>query len=174
MGVRAREIDVAAPDPRAFFLVMLDQWQRLRVVHNHEIVLEKIAHAVFVNDLFKNFLFDSGQIDLPALKRVVHLFRDREKIRRSLNDAPLGPKTEAVHEQSERGNHLGHAAAVIGRIEIRHPQIFELAGLLSNSLDPFAPNQRSVIFNLRDAVLRHFLNDSFAAGDTLASCASGD
>src|SRR5437763_11512092 len=101
---------MAAPDPRTCFLVMLDQRQRLRVVDNHEIVLEKIADAVFVNDLFKNFLFDSGQIDLPALKRVVHLFRDREKIRRSLDDAPLGPKTEAVQEQSERRNDLDHAA----------------------------------------------------------------
>src|SRR5207248_11017359 len=132
------------------------------------------ANTVLINDLFEDFLFDSGEIDLPALQRIVHFFSDREKIRRALNHAPLGPKTEAVHEQSERRNHLGHAAAVIGRIEIRHPQAFELAGLLSNSLDPFAPNQRSVIFNLRDAVLRHFLNDSFAAGDTLASYASGD
>src|SRR5207237_7014549 len=140
----------------------------------YQIGLDKIWEVVFVNDPFKNFLFESGQIDFPALKRVFAFFCYREKIRRSLNDAPLGPKTEAVHEQSERRNHLGHAAAVIGRIEIRHPQIFELAGLLSNSLDPFAPNQRSVIFNLRDAVLRHFLNDSFAAGDTLASYASGD
>ena len=168
------EIDVATPDPRTIFFVMLDQGQRLRVVHNHEIVLQKIADAVFVNDLFVNFLLDAGEIDLSALQRVVHFLGDREKIRRALNHAPLGPKTETVQQQSERRNRLGHTAAVVGRIEIRYPESLELARLLSNSLNLLLSDERLVIFDLGDAMTRHLLSDSFAEGDTLAADASGD
>jgi hypothetical protein len=39
---------------------------------------------------------------------------------------------------------------------------------------PGRENQRLVIFDLRDAIPRHLLNDSFVALDTLASSASGD
>src|SRR5207248_8304664 len=51
--------------------------------------------------------------------------------------------------------HLGHAPAVIGRIEIRHPQPLKLARLLPNALDRFTPNQRLVIFDLSNLILRH-------------------
>jgi len=83
-------------------------------------------------------------------------------------------KTEAVHEQSERRNHLGHAAAVIGGVEIRQPQPFELPRLLADTLNLFAPDERLVIFNLRESILRHFLIDSFVLRNTLASSTSRD
>jgi hypothetical protein len=38
------------------------------------------------------------RVILAALQRVMHLFRDGEKIRCALDDAPLGAQTEAVHE----------------------------------------------------------------------------
>ena len=104
----------------------------------------------------------------------MHLLRDREKVSRSLNYAPLATKTKAVHEQGKRRNHLGHSAPVIGRIEIGYAQIFELPGLLTDTLDFFASNERLVVFNLCDAITRHCLSDSFAVADTLANRASGD
>ena len=87
---------------------MLDQRQWLRVVHDDKIVPDKIAQAVFVNYLLKDFLFDAGKIDLGPLQRIVHLLGDREEIRRALNDPPFGLQLEAVHEQRYRRKHLGH------------------------------------------------------------------
>ena len=121
-GLWPRKIEVAAPDPRTFFFVMPDQRKRLRIVHDHKIVVQEIAHAVLVNHLFINFLFDAGQVDLGALERVVHFLCDRKEIRRSLNDAPFSAQTEAVPQQCQRGEHLRHAAAIVSGIEIRHAQ----------------------------------------------------
>jgi hypothetical protein len=64
---------VTTPDPGTFLPVKFYQWQRLRIVHDDEVVAEEIPDAIFVDHLFENFLFDSGQIDLAALQRVVHL-----------------------------------------------------------------------------------------------------
>jgi hypothetical protein len=59
-------------------------------VHNDEVVIEKVAHAVLVNHLFENLLFDLGEIDFSTLKGIVHLLRDGEKIGRALDHSPLG------------------------------------------------------------------------------------
>jgi hypothetical protein len=48
------------------------------------------------------------------------------------------------------------------------------ARFFMNGLDVFLPNERFVIFELRDAILRHSFTESFVALDTLASRASGD
>jgi hypothetical protein len=108
------------------------------------------------------------------LERIVHLLRDREKVSRSLNYAPLGTKAETVHEQGKRGNCLRRAASVVCRIEIGHAETIELPGLLADALDVLDSNKRLVVFNLRNAVRRHLLSDSFAVADTLADHASGD
>jgi hypothetical protein len=50
---------MTTPDPRAFLFVVFNQRQRLRIVHDDKIVLDKIAHAVLVNHLLENFLFDA-------------------------------------------------------------------------------------------------------------------
>ena len=104
----------------------------------------------------------------------MHLLRDREKIGCALNHAPLGAKTETVHEQGKRGNRLSYTASVIGRIKIGDAQTLELSCFLANAFDVLASNEGLVIFNLSDAMMRHFLGDSFSAADTLANCASGD
>src|SRR5438094_2994551 len=137
-------------------------------------MFKKITNAVFVNHLFVDFFFDAREINFSALERVVHLLCDREKVSGALNYAPLGAKTKAVHEQGEGRNHLGHAASVIGRIEIGHAQAFELPGFLADAVNVLASNERLLIFNLSNAITRHLLNDSFTAADTLASIASGD
>jgi hypothetical protein len=93
---------------------MLDQRQRLRVVHDDKIVVEKIPHAVLVNHLLEDFLFDSRKIDFSTLKCIVHFLGDREKIGCPLDNAPFSTQTEAVHEQGERGDHLPHTIAVVG------------------------------------------------------------
>ena len=80
---------------------------------------------------------------------------DGEKIRAALNHSPLGAKSEAVHEQSERRNYFCHAAAVVGGIEIRDAQAFEFGGLLANSLNGFGSNKRFLIFDLSDAIVSH-------------------
>ena len=59
LSLRLGQIDVATPDPRTFFLVELDQGQRLRIMHDHEIVRNEVAHTVLKGDLFKNLLFDA-------------------------------------------------------------------------------------------------------------------
>src|SRR5439155_230038 len=46
--------------------------------------------------------------------------------------------------------------------------------LLANALDVLPSNERLVVFDLGDAIVRHSFNESFVALDTLASCASGD
>ena len=153
---------------------MLNQGQRLRVVHNDEVVLEKIAHTVLVNHFFENFLFDGGEINPAALERVVHFLRDRGKIGCALNDAPLGAQPEAVHEQRERRNRLGYATAVVSGIEIRNAQAFQFGGLLANTMNGLCSDQWLIIFDLCDAIMGHLLNDSFVSADTLAKGASGD
>ena len=109
---------MTAPEPRAFFLVMLDQGERLRVVHNDEVVIEKVADAILVNHLFEDLFFDLGKIDFSALEGIVHFLCNGEKIGRALNHAPFGAEAKAVHKQRERRDRLGHAAAVVGGIEI--------------------------------------------------------
>src|SRR5438874_11230361 len=42
LSLRLGQIDVATPDPRTFFLVELDQGQRLRIMHDHEICVTKL------------------------------------------------------------------------------------------------------------------------------------
>jgi hypothetical protein len=103
---------------------MLEQRERLRIVHDDKIVIEKIAHAVLVNHLLEDLFLDPGKIDFSSLKSIVHLLRDGEKIRGSLNHSPLGAKAKAVHKQRERGDRLGHSTAVVGGIEIRDAQAF--------------------------------------------------
>ena len=78
--LRMRYVDVATPDPGGFFLVVLDQRQRLPVVHDHKIMLQKSADAVFVYDLLVVFLSYAGKVDLRNLQSIMDLFRDREKI----------------------------------------------------------------------------------------------
>ena len=97
LGVRSGKIEVTTPEPRTLFVIVLDQRQGLRIVHDHKIVFEEVAHAVLVNHLFEDFFLDAGEIDLPSLKRVVHLLGDREEIGCALDDAPLGAQTEVVH-----------------------------------------------------------------------------
>ena len=87
-------------------------------MHNDEVVIEKVAKAVLVDHLLEDFFFDLGKIDFCTLKSIVHFLRDREKIGSALNHAPFGAQSEAVHQQGERRDRLGHAAAVIGGIEI--------------------------------------------------------
>ena len=72
----------------------------------------------------------------------MHFLRDGEKIRGSLNHSPLGAESEAVHEQSERRNYFGHAAVVVGGIEIRDAQAFEFVRLVANSLYDFRSDER--------------------------------
>ena len=156
-GVWLREIEMAAPDPGTLLFVMLDQRKWLRIVHDHKVVLQEIAKAVFINHLFENFPFDARQIDLCALERVVHFLCDREEIGRALNHAPFGAQTEAVPKQRERRKCFGHATAVVGRIEIRHAQSLEQARLLANALDIFSSNEQLVIFELSNAIMRHSL-----------------
>jgi len=52
-----------------------------------------------------------------------------------LNDAPFRLQLEAVHEQRHRRKHLGHAPAVVGRVEIGHSQAPELLGLVADTFD---------------------------------------
>ena len=111
---------MAAPDPGALLLVMIDL--RLRIVNDYKIVIQKIARAVFVDHLLENLFFDAGEIDLATLERVVHFFCNREEIRRSLNNPLFGAQTEAVPKQRECGKRLRHAAAVVSGIEVRYPQ----------------------------------------------------
>ncbi|PYL22857.1 MAG: hypothetical protein DMF37_11195 [Verrucomicrobia bacterium] len=59
MWLRSGKIDTAAPDPPTFVFVVLDQRQRLRIVHDHKIVLEEITDAVLVNYLFEDFLLNT-------------------------------------------------------------------------------------------------------------------
>src|SRR5919198_3285730 len=143
-------------------------------MHNDKVVIEKVSDAVLVNHLLEDFLFDLGQIDFSSLKGIVHFLRDGEKIGCALNYPPFGAQSEAVHEQCEGGNHLGHAAAVVGGIEIRDAQSFKFGGLVANSLYDFPSNKRLIIFDLSDAIGGHFMNDSFMSADTLADSTRSD
>src|SRR5947208_16807467 len=57
LSLRLGEIDVETLDPRTFFLVELDQGQRLRIMHHHEMVRNEVAHTVVQGYLFKNLRF---------------------------------------------------------------------------------------------------------------------
>jgi hypothetical protein len=154
-GIRPGKVEVTPPEPWAFFLVMLDQRQWLRVVHNDKVVIEKVANAVLVNHLLENFFFDAREINFSALKGVVHLLRDREKIRGPLNYSPFCAQSEAVHEQSERRNYFRNAAAVVGGIEICDVKALQSYRLLTNALNCLATNERLVIFDLYQAIMGH-------------------
>jgi hypothetical protein len=72
-----------------------------------------------------------------------------------LNHSPLAAQAEAIHEQSERRDRLGHTAAVVGGIEIRDAQVFQFGRLIANSLNSLAANERLIIFDLSDALPAH-------------------
>ncbi len=43
-------------------------------MHDDEVVPDEIAHAILINDLLADFLFDAGKVDVSALQGVVHFF----------------------------------------------------------------------------------------------------
>ena len=93
---------------------MLDQRQRLRIVHNDEVVVEKIAHTVLVNHLFENFLFDAGEIDPGALERVVDFLCDREEIGGALDALFHGSDLATLSEVNDLHPAFLRAQDVVG------------------------------------------------------------
>src|SRR6516165_7616908 len=97
----ARQIDMAAPYPRRLLAEMADERQRLRIVDDHEVVVEMHPHGVLEHDLLVDLALELAQIDLAALERVVHLFGDAEEVGTTLDHPPAGPNPGGVHQQSQ-------------------------------------------------------------------------
>ena len=114
---------MAAPDPRRLLAEVADKRQGLRVVDDHQIMVEMHAGRVLEHDLLIDVPLQVGEIDLVALKRVVHLLGDAEEVGPALNHAPSGRYAGCVHQQGERRQDLRHAAAVVGGIDIDDVQV---------------------------------------------------
>jgi len=112
--VGRRQVDVAAPHPWTGAAVMIDQRQRLRVVHHHEVVVHVHAQGVLEIDLLVDLLLQLGEVDLAALQRVVQLLGDVEEVGAALDQPPVGLDAKVAREQGGGGQHLRDAPAVEG------------------------------------------------------------
>jgi hypothetical protein len=78
------------------------------------------------------------KIDGRSLQQVVNLLGAREEILRTLNHAPTGFDAHAVHQQRQRREDLGDAAAVERGANVNHIKADELRRLGSDTLGRFA------------------------------------
>jgi hypothetical protein len=69
----------------------------------------------------------------------MHFLRDGEKITGSLNHSPLCAQAKAVHKQRERGDRLGHAAAVVGELKFATRRPLSLSALSRSRCTTSAP-----------------------------------
>src|SRR5437870_1745439 len=152
--VRVGQIDVAAPDPRASRLVMSDHRERLRVVDDYEVVaFQIVSDRVPVHYVIIDVHLQLAEIQFFALKRVVHLLGYAEEVGSALNGPPSGLDSHAAHQEGQRIQQLSHAAAVMGRVDVRNVKILERFGFLANALDGLLANQLSVIFDLNQLLM---------------------
>jgi len=138
---------VTAPDPGRLLAIVPNERQRLRVVHDDDVMVEMIAGRIFESDLFVDVELQVRQIDIRALQSVVHLLRDAKEIGPALDDPPSGFDPGTVHQQSGGGQEFGHATAVIGRVDVSHVQVAKARRLLQDAFNGFGADQRLVILH---------------------------
>ena len=126
---------------------MLDERQRLRVVHDHHVMIEMQARRVFERHLLVDLHLQVGEIDVAALQGVVHFLGDAEEVRAAFDHAPAGPDAGGVHQQRQRGQQLGDAAAVIGRIDVDDVHVVQRLHLLEQPLDRLGADQRLIVLD---------------------------
>ena len=125
VGIRRREVDVAAPDPgRARVREPVDHRRGLRIVDADEVVVVLELLCVQLVVALEDLLLVGGQADLGALERVVDRLRDVEELIRALDDPPLDVEPGVAHQRNQRVVDLGDAAA-----EGRRGQVYDALAL---------------------------------------------
>ena len=118
--VRRREVDVPAPHPFCgAALEVVDHPHRLRVVHDHEVVVVRVE-LLRVQGLVGDedpFLLLGQPLRVP-LQRVVDRLRDVEELVGAADDPPLCLESGALHQRDQRVVDLRDAAAERGRREV--------------------------------------------------------
>src|SRR3954453_3445050 len=76
--------------------------------------------GILENDLFIDGLFLLRKLDGLSLERIVKFFGATEKVRRALDQIPVGIDASRIHLQRERCQNFRDPAAVEGRTDVRH------------------------------------------------------
>ena len=151
LGIRLGQVDMATPDPRRFLAEMIDQRQRLRIVHDDHVVVEMHARRVLEHDLFVDILLQVAEIDFTSLQGIVHPLCNAEEVRSPLNDAPARPDAGAVHQQCQRRENFGNPAAIVSGVHVDDMEIAELFGLAPDPVRRLATYQRLVVIDRRES-----------------------
>lgn len=112
--VRMLDLDMAPPDPGAALAIVLDERQGLRIVDDDKVVIQLIPEGILVNDVFVDLGLQVREADRGPLQGVVHLLGDAEEVGRTVDSTPAGADSHAAHQQSQRGEQFGDAAAIEG------------------------------------------------------------
>ncbi len=143
-GVVGRvEPDVAAPDHRrAGRLQARDQPGGLRVVQHDDVavgdgVAERVAAGLERGEVGLALLVaERAAVALGAVQLVVEALGDLEEALVALDHRPASVDAGAARVGQQRGQHLGHAAAAGGRVDVPdHAAVEELRGLADRLLD---------------------------------------
>jgi hypothetical protein len=126
---------------------MADERQRLRVVHDHDVMVDMVAHRVLIADLLVYLHLEVGELDIGSLQGVVHLLGDAEEFRSALNHPPAGLDANGIHQQRQRRQNFRDAAAVIGRVYVDDVHVAEAPRLLDDALDSLRSDQRLVVLH---------------------------
>jgi len=100
-GIWRRKIDMALPQPRHFPVrEMLDQRQRLRVVHDDCVAVVKVkSRGIFEHDLFVYRSFSVRKFHALALQRVVKHLGATKEAWGALDQMPVSFDAYRVHHQ---------------------------------------------------------------------------
>src|SRR5215470_14682463 len=112
---------------------MRDQ-RRLRVVHDHKIVLAFKQPGVEFIVPEKDIAHVIRQIYRMALQRVMESLGHQEEFPFPDDGLPLGIDSHIAHKGHRRPEDFGDAAAIGGSIDVQYPGPRKLASLLSYRL----------------------------------------
>ena len=94
---------------------MVDHPHRLRVVHDHEVVVVRELARVQLLVAPEDLLLRLAEALRVSLQRVVDRLRDVEELLGAPDDPPLDLEARVLHQRDERVVDLGDAAAERGR-----------------------------------------------------------
>ena len=146
VGVRRREVDVAAPDPGSSLVgnVPADRCG-LGIVDDYHVPsardLRRVELVVALEDL--PLLVREGV--RVALQRVVEALRGVVELLAAQHHLPFGLDTDVVHERDQRVEDLGDAAAEGGRREVEHAQALKVLRELADLRDQWPSGEVCVV-----------------------------
>ena len=152
--MRLCEVDVAPPHPGAALPVMVHKGKGLGIMDDDHVVVEVVADSVLVDGVLVDLLLARCEVDRPALKGIVELLRDAEKVRGTLDHPPAGLNPYIVHKKGERRKEGSDSTPVIDGVHMGHVEAPQGSGLFPDSRHDLFPHNGNVIVK-RNNPARH-------------------